>query len=176
MKRRAVALAGLVLAVVLVGTAVLFVWPPVAERPVRADAVVVLAGDPGRLPTGRSLVSDGSAPTLALSDPDQAATEVARLCADADAAAVVCFTPEPAATRGEARALAATAAEHRWDALVVVTSTHHVTRARVLIEQCYGGRVTMVSSGFKGAWPATLGRIAREWVALAAAMTVRRAC
>lgn len=127
----------------------LFLWPPVAE-PARGDAVAVLAGGNGeRLDRARRLMASGIAPVLALSRGSHApTTPVDRHCdADRGGYAVVCFSPHEATTRGEARRLSALARARGWRSLVVVTSTFHVTRARLLVSRCYRGDLFVVDAG-----------------------------
>jgi uncharacterized SAM-binding protein YcdF (DUF218 family) len=164
----------LVLAVVLLAAAVavnlrLFVWPGTDEiQP--ADAVVVLAGGDGeRLDRGLELVRDGVAPTLALSfGPD-------RLCLEPQPFDVLCFRPSPEDTRGEAEAIGRMARERGWSNLVLVTSTSHVTRARLLLERCYSGTLQVTGATPRADLPGWVGAIVHEWGGLAEAL-VRRSC
>jgi uncharacterized SAM-binding protein YcdF (DUF218 family) len=157
-------------------TARLFVWPSTNDAH-RADVVVVLDGGSGeRLEKARALMARHVAPTLAIStgrelDPDEADG----LCARPQPFEVVCFSPKPASTRGEARALATLARRNGWNRAVLVTSTYHVTRARMLVERCYDGRVDVVAASPPTRplhWVAALGH---EWAALLAA-TLRWSC
>ncbi len=136
----------------------LFALPSI-DRPVRADAVIVLAGDrTPRLDRGLALMHAGLSGTLVISDGlDPQWPAANRLCAgggggaEAGAGAeagfrVVCFRPEPYSTRGEARGFARLARERGWRDVVVVTSTFHVTRARMLFRRCFDGRVQGVGA------------------------------
>jgi uncharacterized SAM-binding protein YcdF (DUF218 family) len=161
--------AAAVVAAFVVVTLRWFVWPdtePVAE----ADAVVVLSGSPERLPKGQALLADGIAPTLAASRGPSATAR-----ADCDASAIVCFRADPLSTVGEARRIAQLADAREWDELAVVTSTFHLVRARTLIEQCYGGELTMVDAG-RSSRRSLAWAIPHEWAGLAAGVTVQRAC
>jgi uncharacterized SAM-binding protein YcdF (DUF218 family) len=166
--RRTVVVVALVLLAALVAVNLrLFVWPGTdAIEP--ADAVVVLAGGEGeRLDRGLELVQAGVAPTLALSfGPD-------RLCGDAPAQAfdVVCFRPSPENTRGEAEAIGRIAAERGWTNVVLVTSTSHVTRARLLLERCYSGELQVADATPRRDVPGWFFDIAHEWGGLAEAIT-----
>ena len=87
---------------------------PSLDRPVQADAVIVLAGDrTPRLDRGLGLMRAGVAPTLVISDghdPNWPAAN--RLCAEGSPGfRVVCFKPDPYSTRGEARGFARLARE-----------------------------------------------------------------
>lgn len=111
-----------------------FLLQPRADEPVRADAVVMLAGaDDGRHLYARDLVEAGYADTLLVSNPGGNSERVARrLCtglsrpADAE---VVCFSPEPRTTWGEALSVAAIADARGWERVLVVTNKPHTLRA-----------------------------------------------
>jgi uncharacterized SAM-binding protein YcdF (DUF218 family) len=157
-------------------TARLFVWPTTNDAH-GADAVVVLDGGSGeRLEKARALMARDVAPTLAIS----AGREVDRdeadgLCTKPQQFEVVCFSPRPDSTRGEARALATLARQNGWNVVVLVTSTYHVTRARMLVERCYDGRVDVVAASPPTRplhWAAALGH---EWAAMVET-TLRRSC
>jgi uncharacterized SAM-binding protein YcdF (DUF218 family) len=157
-------------------TARLFVWPS-TDDPRRADAVVVLDGGSGeRLDEARALMQRDVAPTLAISagrelDPDEADG----LCSGPQQFEVVCFTPTPDSTRGEARALATLARQHGWNDVVLVTSTYHVTRARMLVERCFDGRVDVVAASPPARPLHWIAAVGHEWAAMLDA-TIRRTC
>ena len=143
----------LVLAVVawLAICAFLFVWPR-EDSPQQADAVVVLSGDRDfRLPRALELMRDDVAGALVISDgQDPRWPQANRLCdRGARRFRVFCFRPEPYSTTGEAEAVARLARARGWDSLVVVTSTFHVYRARMLFERCFGGDVDAIGSRYK---------------------------
>jgi len=160
-------------AVAVVGTVVvhlkLFVWPSTSTLH-RADAIVVFAGGNGeRLNKGLALAREGYAPILVASTgPDQ-------LCTARLSFSVICFSPAPKTTRGEAEAIGRLAREHHWKRLILVTSTYHVTRARLLLDRCHGGSIEVAlvppHQGFIG-W---LGAVTHEWGGLAKAM-LERSC
>ncbi|HEX4529040.1 MAG TPA: YdcF family protein [Acidimicrobiia bacterium] len=173
--RRNLLVGGAAVAVALVVALVavnleLFVWPSATGTVRHADAVVVLAGGDGeRLDQGLELAHQGVASTLV------ASTGPERLCRADEPFQVICFLPDPNNTRGEVEEVARLAQQHGWKRLVLVTSTYHVTRARLLLDRCYSGSVEVVAArpdkGFFG-W---LGAIAHEWGGLAEAL-VRRSC
>ena len=160
--RRNLLAAGLAVAVVVVVALVvvnlqLFVYPA-SSTPAHADAVVVLAGGDGeRLDRGLDLVRTGVAPTLV------ASTGPERLCNNRYEFEVICFLPDPDDTRGEAEAIGRLADEQGWDHIVLVTSDYHATRARILVERCFDGRVDVsVAKNRKGPL-SLLWAIGHEW-------------
>jgi uncharacterized SAM-binding protein YcdF (DUF218 family) len=182
MRRRA---RRLVLALLLVAAAVLvvltyrlFVFPP-TDQPGRVDAVVVFAGGDGeRQDEGLRLVRDGVAPVLVISDGGQPGSSRARVCRDRPAGLrLVCVSPDPATTRGEARRFAALAEREGWRSLVLVTSTYHVRRASLLLGRCYDGQVRRVATPLRNdhSWE-TGKQLGGEWLAVGAALTVARSC
>jgi hypothetical protein len=151
----------------IAATARLFVWPH-TDRIEHADAVVVLAGGDGeRLDRGLDLVHQGVAPTLVLSFGPPG------LCDGGEAFDVVCFTPSPETTRGEARAIGDLARAHGWSRLLLVTSTPHVTRARMLVDRCYDGRLEVTGATPRIGLAGWIGEIAHEWGGLADALVER---
>ncbi len=157
----------------------LFAWPRADAPPAHADAVVVLSGARDlRLDPALRLIARGVAPVLAISGArqDPKWRKARRLCATGrvGSARVVCFTPRPFSTRGEARAVARLARVHGWRRVVVVTSTFHVTRARLLFHRCYGGKLWVVGTGTPW-W-----HLPEEWASetgkLAVQLTVERGC
>ena len=159
----------LALVVVIVANLVLFVWPSTSTLR-HADAVVVLAGGNGeRLDRGLQLVRAGVAPTLVVSTgPDE-------LCNSNAGFQVVCFLPSPATTRGEAEAIGRLAREHAWKTIVLVTSTYHLSRARLLVGRCYPGTLEVASAAPDQGVMGWLGAIAHEWGGLADSL-VHRSC
>lgn len=155
-------------------TARLFFWPP-SDHPRRVDVVVVLGGGGDeRMQTGLRLVHAGTAPILVVSAGGrQEATSFGTVCTDP---AVVCVTPEPLTTAGEASTISALAREHEWDSAAVVTSTYHLTRARTLFTQCFDGQLHMVEAPVRRTSTRFVNEALAEWVGLVAAHTVTRAC
>jgi uncharacterized SAM-binding protein YcdF (DUF218 family) len=162
--------AGVLVLLLVVGASLpLFVWPS-TDSVQPADAVVVLAGGNGeRLERGLELVRDGIASTLVLSfGPDD-------LCGSRQTFEVVCFVPSPENTRGEAETVADLARDRGWSNVVVVTSTSHVTRARLLVERCYEGELQVADATPDTGVPGWVLAIAHEWGGLAGAL-VERGC
>jgi uncharacterized SAM-binding protein YcdF (DUF218 family) len=125
-----------------------FLLQPRADEPVRADAVVMLAGaDDGRHLYARDLVDAGYADELLVSNPGGNSERIARrLCtgiarpADAE---VACFAPEPRTTWGEAQAVAAIARARGWERILVVTNRPHTLRAGLWMRGATGLDVRM---------------------------------
>jgi uncharacterized SAM-binding protein YcdF (DUF218 family) len=177
--RRILLILAALVAAWLVACAVLFVWPRTDPPPAHADAVVVLAGGlDRRLDPALALVRSGVAPVLAISSPFRGDWAKARaLCTGKTKPAkfaVVCFQPTPYSTQGEARAVARLARTNRWKHIIVVTSTFHVTRARMLFERCYHGKLSMIGSS----WP--WWKLPEEWASetgkLIVQLTYQRGC
>lgn len=158
----------------------LFVFPH-RDRPAHASAIVVLGGDARqRLPLALKLAGAGVAPVLVVSDGAGSDWAPARaLCAHPGGHAfkVVCFRPDPFSTRGEARRLARMAAAHGWRSLLVVTSTYHVYRARMLFQRCLKGRhLRLYVEGTRSSRLWLPLNAAAETVKLVLAETLRRGC
>jgi uncharacterized SAM-binding protein YcdF (DUF218 family) len=167
-----------VVAVAAVGLSLpLFVFPR-TEPPGRADAVVVFAdGRARRIATGVRLVEKGVAPVLVISDGGSADSREGWVCRQGVGVRTVCVTPDPGSTDGEVRAFAELAAERGWRSLVLVTSGHHLRRATLLMDQCYGGRTfTARAAENPLAVDEAVPRVLHEWAGLVAAVTVQRAC
>ncbi|HVM15318.1 MAG TPA: ElyC/SanA/YdcF family protein [Egibacteraceae bacterium] len=154
-------------------TAWLLLWPD-SDEPVSVsvDAVVPLAGADGqRLRAARDLLAEQPEAALVLSMGDDRETTAA---CQRPAEGVHCFRADPHRTSGEARAIGRLARQHGWKSVAVVTTTTHLTRARLLIEQCVDGEVVMIDAGlWRGELP---GRLLREWGGLLGAFTFDRAC
>lgn len=170
---RRVALVAVVCVVLVVAaSARLFVWPP-TDRPVRADAVVALGGDPGQLRAQKaiSLVRAGYAPEAVISLGGVPAVSCPH---PVPAVRIVCFRADPLDTRGEAEYIGALAARNRWSTLILVPGTTQATRARMLVERCTDARVVVVPQ--PGATSRLPLAVAYEWGALAKALLFQRHC
>ena len=149
-------------------------WPAEDALPrAKADAVVVLSGGrEHRLAEGLRLWRSGAARTLVISDGRADGWDEAnRLCGRPR---VLCFHPDPYSTQGEARWIGREAARRAWDSVVVVTSTYHLRRARMVVERCFHGLLSAV-----GADPPPLNSavgIAWEWPKSVYYLTLNREC
>ena len=139
----------LVAAVGAVGAFVLTRAPDDAVS--HADAVIVLGGEhDGREAFGIGLAKQLSARAVVLSDPYRLNDPVMHtMCrARRDGVEVICETPTPSTTRGEAQMVQRLAAEHGWHRIVVVTWQYHLVRARYIFSRCEpipGGTVDFVA-------------------------------
>jgi hypothetical protein len=117
------------------------------------------------------------APTLVISDaPIYGWPEANRLCPPKRAAyKVICFHPDPYSTRGEAEQIARLVNRHRWRSVVVVTSTFHVTRARMLVKRCVdNAKVYLVGADYAVA--DTPRFVLSEWGKFFYAELLKRGC
>ena len=165
----------LVVVAAWLAVAVRFVLVPEQDSARHADAVVVLAGDDLRLGKALELMTRRVAPTLVISDGLAPGWHRAnRLCRGRAAFRVVCFRASPYSTRGEAEAVARMAAARGWRSVVVVTSTYHVTRARLLFRRCVDGRVSVTGSTYQRSLIPL--EVVLEPVKLAYALVFARGC
>lgn len=140
------------LAVWVLFASINIVSPSQGELQTRSDAVVSLAPQAHRLPLAEQLVEEEVADTLVISYfPDDvsrggsAATDdpvpVSNYCQSGGREGIVCFTPEEAATIGEAHTISEMVAAESWDSLTVVTDEYHAFRTRFIFDQCLGGDI-----------------------------------
>jgi uncharacterized SAM-binding protein YcdF (DUF218 family) len=112
-----------------------------------ADALVALDGDrPRRVRAAVALAVAGRAPVLLVVRAENAAPELLRHREELPFE-LVSLTPDPPTTRGEARGVARLAAERGWRRILVVTSTFHVTRARLIFRRAVVVDVAFTSAG-----------------------------
>jgi uncharacterized SAM-binding protein YcdF (DUF218 family) len=154
----------------------LFVWPP-TDEPGRADAIVVLGPgrDGERLAKGLQLVRWDVAPVIVVSQSSRPGRWPLErvLCERADA---ICFRAGPFTTRGEARDLARLAEAHGWRRLILVTSTYHVVRARLLNGRCFDGGLEVVGADPRGGFLQLVKTAVHESGGLLYALTLARGC
>lgn len=141
----------LVGALLLVGFALPYtIFPQSRPAPSdHSDAVLLFSGGHGeRLGLALDVMPRTDARVLYISNgADPQWPEANALCDERQGSYTVrCFQPVPNTTRGEARALARLAEERGWRSVTVLTSTYHVTRARLLAERCFDGEVEAVGA------------------------------
>src|SRR5438270_5572142 len=119
---------------------------PTVDLPRSADAIVSLDGDrPRRLRRAVELAAQGVAPTLVVVRGEAVAPEL--LTARGLPFEVLSVVPEPSTTRGEARAVARLASERDWRRILVVTSSYHIPRARLIFRRSLVCEPALVSAG-----------------------------
>lgn len=165
-----------VASVLLVTVSVLLFVRPSAGSSAGADAIFVLSGDRGeRMAAALRLADRDAAATLVhVGTPDS--LFVRRLCAGLERRNVVCLAPRPDNTRTEARAIAQLTRARGWTKPVVVTSTYHVTRSRLLVARCLDRGFETVAARPGIRWWQWIPHIAHEWGGLAQALVLRRGC
>jgi hypothetical protein len=89
---------------------------------------------------------------------------------------VICQEPNPFSTRGEAQAVGRLAAKRDWDSVLLVTSSYHLTRARLLLERCFDGNVRGIATTPKGGVRRRAEKISHEWGGLVDAELLARSC
>ena len=118
------------------------VSPSQGDLQSRSDAVVSLAPQAHRLPLAEQLVEESVADTLVISyfegdvsggssDAADDRVPVSNYCESGGREGIVCFTPEEAATIGEAYSISEMVAAESWDALTVVTDEYHAFRTQI---------------------------------------------
>ena len=169
-------LAGLVLVVSVIVfialTAVLFVWPA-TDSPQHVDAILSFNGpDEGARETlAVSLAEKGYARVLLFSR-GGAANETA--CPKVPRVVVVCFVDVTNNTRGEARFAALYAKQHHLNSLMIVPGRPQATRAHVLLERCFSGRIVVdPASEPLLRFPKD---VLHEWGGLLQVLLIRRGC
>ena len=149
---RVAAITGLTLLVLFVAWVVVgyfVIVRPHVNHPTHADAIVVLGppDDNGRIDTALSMIDKHVASYLVISVESERQHAAKHLCTQPQHGfTVTCFRPEPATTRGEAEEVERLARAHGWRSIVVVTSTYHVSRARMIVKRCFHGAVYLVAA------------------------------
>jgi uncharacterized SAM-binding protein YcdF (DUF218 family) len=149
----------------------LFVWPAQGMS-ASVSAIVMLAGPGNRLPVALQLARERRAPVLVVS---RGWRGYGGPCpSPIPGMKLICFDPDPGNTRGEAEALGRLAKQFRWSSVVLVTTRTQDTRARMMVERCFGGSIYVVTAPMPmRSWPY---QIAYGWGALLKALIVYRAC
>jgi hypothetical protein len=180
--RKPLRYAVIVLVVLLAGfcaiTARWFVWPP-QGMPAHVDAIVLLDGpsDLNRLQTAVDLAREGRAPVLVVSYTAEGPHwwTGGSICApEVKDVKVICFTPDPATTQGEAEFVGRIARQYHWHSTTLVATAPQDPVARLRISRCFGGQIYIVNASFPGSdWP---GQVAYYWGAFLRAFFLQRSC
>src|SRR5262249_11805053 len=152
-------------------TARLLVWPA-QGMPTRVSAIAMLAGPGDRLPVALQLARQHRAPVLVVSRGSQGyGGPCPRPTPDVT---LICFDPDPPNTRGEVEAVSRLAQRYRWSSVVLVATRTQDTRARMMMERCFGGSTYVVTAPIPASsWPY---QIAYGWGALLKALVINRTC
>ena len=152
-------------------TARVLVWPPQGMPP-QVSAIVMLAGPGNRLPVALQLAEEHRARALVVS---QGYDGYGSPCpAPPRGVRLICFSPNPPTTRGEAEYIGRLAKDNHWTSVVVVTSRPQAARARMLVERCFTGAVYSITGSLPlRSWPY---QIAYGWGAFVKALSQDRSC
>jgi uncharacterized SAM-binding protein YcdF (DUF218 family) len=130
----------------------------------RVDAIIAVGGMIETATYAQSLVEQqaliaqrslGKQPVLVLSDPysPNVGRPVHRTCASRPSGyRIICFSPHPSTTRGEAREIRTLAQANGWTRIAVVAPSFHISRARVLFRRCYPHTLLMLAMPTHVAW------------------------
>jgi hypothetical protein len=172
-RRFLIAAAALLLAAFGAATTRLFVWP---ERgmPARVDAIVMLNGPGDRLHTALGLAWAHRARVAVISRGSPYWARSSRCAPQIPGVRVICFSPDPATTQGEAEFTGRLARRYHWHSIVLVTTTPQDTRARLRMRRCFPGSIYVTTAPLPAyEWPYAL---AYEWVATIKALLLQRNC
>jgi uncharacterized SAM-binding protein YcdF (DUF218 family) len=152
-------------------TARLFVWP-VQGTPVSVSAIVMLAGPGDRLPVALRLARQHQAPVLVIS---RGWEGYGGPCPPkVPGVKLICFEPNPGNTRGEAEFIGRLAQRDHWRSLALVTTQTQDTRARLLVERCFGGPVFVATTSLP--LSDLPYEVIYQWGALFKALILYRSC
>jgi len=150
-----------------------------AEDVEPADAVVLFVGGRGeRLLKAAELINAGAAEVLVIPNGTIPGwSDANRFCLDeTPGIRVICPTPYPDDTRGEARVIGELARVEGWDELIMVTSDFHVSRARLKLRRCFDGVITAVAAEPEVTFWTSVGRNLREMGGHFEARALERGC
>ncbi len=148
--------------------------PSMEQLPESASAVVVFAGEEERLALGRQLAEAGRASVLVL-NATRLPSEAEDWCDGGLAGMeVICLVLADESTKGEAAAFGALAVDRGWTSLIGVTSGYHAQRARLWMDRCFSGRVSMAMPKVDHRPPPAL--VVREFLKIGHASTIERSC
>jgi hypothetical protein len=171
-KARQITLAAIV-AAFAIATGFLFIWPP-HGMPARVDAIVLLDGDGNRAPTALALAAEHRARYLVISAPGLPVNGTASCAAPIPGVRIICFSPSPATTQGEARYTAMLVRRYHWTSVAVVAIAPQDIRARIRFERCTNARIYVVDAPLKLThWPP---EIIYQWLATIKAEVFQRSC
>ena len=161
-----------VVAAVFVATTLRLFVVPSTDQPTHVDGILSFNGSDERARTALavSLAEKGYAPVILYS---QGGAGADTSCPKVPRITVVCFVDGPNNTRGEAEWAGRYAKRHNWKSLMIVPGRSQATRARLLTERCFSGRLVVVP--ISEARPA-LSDIFHQWGGLLSSLFVHRGC
>jgi len=170
-RRRWLIAVALVIVVVAVIEVRLYVVPA-SDGAGPADAVVVLGGQEyeARLQTADAMLAKYPGSVVVVSIPGGITCPPQ----PPGASAILCFSPNPSSTQGEARTASKLAVKYGWKTMEVVTSADQVWRARLRFSRCWAGGLTVVRSN--SSIYSRMRAVPYETAATIKAETVQRWC
>jgi hypothetical protein len=175
-RRRTVVMVVALVVLLFVGaTARIFVWPELPPLPDHASAIVELGGenDYGRDSVALALARAHKAPLLIQST--RPADALSDTCLPpVPGVRILCFSPVPDTTRGEARYIGQLATQLHWTSVIIVTTPDQAWRARLRVSRCFDGPVYVSTAPLPTVdW---IRQIPYQWLASVKALTVQRSC
>jgi len=162
-----------IVAAVAIATGFLFIWPP-HGMPAHVDAIVLLDGDGNRAPTALALAAEHRTRFLLISTPGLPANGTGSCAPPVPGVRVICFSPSPATTQGEARYTAMLVRRYHWTSVAIVAIAPQNIRARIRFERCTSARIYVVDAPLKLThWPP---EIIYQWLATIKAEVFQRSC
>jgi uncharacterized SAM-binding protein YcdF (DUF218 family) len=145
---------------------------PASQGAGPADAVVVLGGQAyqARLRTADAMLQKYPGSVVVVSIPGGITCPPQ----PPGASAILCFSPHPSTTQGEARMAAKLAAQYGWKSMEVVTTADQVWRARLRFSRCWSGDLTLVRSD--SSIYSRMRAVPYETAATVKAETLQRTC
>ncbi len=144
------------------------------DRAPSADAVIVHGGGSGeRINQALGLIGNEAAPVLVVmygEDIDWVRGSEP-LCGQTEPFEVLCPSPEPVTTVGEAQAIGELVAVHDWDSVIIVTTDYHVRRAKTLDQKCTDAEVYAVGGSNRIGTLKLAERILHEMAGMVQALT-----
>ena len=179
-RRKGLRYAVIVLVVLLVGfsaiTARWFVWPP-QGMPAHVDGIVMFNGVGDRLQTVLDLARERRAPVLVISYTAEGPhwwTGGSPCAPELTGVKVICFTPDPATTQGEAEFVGRVARQYHWHSIALVATAPQDPVAMLRTRRCFSGKIYVVNASFPGSqWPV---QVAYYWGGTLRALFLQRSC
>jgi hypothetical protein len=145
---------------------------PASDGAKPTDAVVVLGGQEyqARLRTADVILTKFPGSVVVVSIPG----DIACPPQPPGASAILCFSPNPSTTQGEARMASKLATKYGWKSIEVVTTADQVWRAKLRFSRCWSGDLTVVRSN--SSIYSRMRAVPYETAATIKAETLQRGC